>query len=226
MTLATAGLLIATLLSPYQQAEAPAEAEGLAISIRAAVTEDGANFTEQQLVDAVTVLVTSKMPDVTIRDDAGLGVLVDTSCLELSNYRGYACSWSAYFARRGRTTGPFGGANELYWSGGGVLTGGTGDDPISHLKDVLDDALDEPIAAWRRLSEAKRQCWIGVFERGVFGAWPYGWKDYVTKEWEESIERSEAALPDASNAYHALNALVLTTAFAMNLARVDGLCGL
>lgn len=151
------------------------EAADSALSVEIVTENPGADvgFSGDDLEDAATVLLTAKAPDIDVVEDAPLLLYVVPNCLSLR--RSYVCSlsasllvrlsWSSFVAE-GSTGSPFGGVlpRIVLWSKGSVLTGSSGD-AFSHVRETLDQDLDEPIAAWRRVGEQKRQCWISFLNR-------------------------------------------------------------
>jgi len=155
------GLLFTLGVAPALEAQ---QAEQLRIVV---VVEDagaGAEFTQQQLKDAVTVLITSKAPDVRVASNARLWLHIVPACVELLG--GWSCNlaaaievplvpWSRPF---GGDFGPSG-ARVSFWRTYSVLAGPPGTS-LRQMREALDNYLDEPIAGWRRLSEEERECWV------------------------------------------------------------------
>ena len=113
-------------------------------------------FTEEELLDALTVMVAGKFRDARIvTDDTDLlNVALNLSCV--SN----ACSWRVRLTTK-LEEGPFGTLSlGDWWGAGGVLRTS---DVFDRLTEELDRALDRPAAAWLRLTEDQRDCWREYF---------------------------------------------------------------
>lgn len=172
------GLLFTLAVAPGLEAQQP---EQLRIAVVVGDPGPMAEFTQRQLEDAVTVLVTAKAPDVRIASVAELWLYIVPACLDL--YTGWSCSltaaldisaeeWFSPFMYEGfthdvvRLSDPPG-VMELdagfpkvtMWQAHVLLSGPPGES-FRQVREVLDVMLDQPIAGWRRLPEDARGCWI------------------------------------------------------------------
>lgn len=126
------------------------------------VVEDvggGADFSARELRDAATVLLTSKMPDIQVSEEAPLWLYIQPACI--SDEGGYSCALSMQIFVAPTWEPPFraGQASKLtLWDTGTVMTGSPGE-AFDHLRDAVGEFLDRPIANWRRLTEDQRRCW-------------------------------------------------------------------
>ncbi len=145
-------------LAMTMAALSPLQAPSLDLNVTVAVAGDTGRlgFGEEQLLDALTVMVASKFRDARIvTDDTELlNVALNLSCV--SN----ACSWRIRLTTK-LLEGPFGTLSlGDWWGTGGVLRTG---DVFDRLTEELDRALDRPAAAWLRLTDEERGCWREYF---------------------------------------------------------------
>jgi hypothetical protein len=143
-------MVMATLSPPWQ------ESLNLNVTVAIAGERGRLGFTDDELIDALTVMVAGKFRDARIvTDDTEiLNVALNLSCV--SN----ACSWRVRLTTK-MVEGPFGTLSlGDWWGAGGVLRTS---DVFDRLMEELDRALDRPAAAWLRLSEEQRECWRQYF---------------------------------------------------------------
>ncbi len=143
-------MLLAALVPPQQSV--------LNLNVTVAIAGEASrlDFEEEELLDALTVLVAGKFRDARIvTDDTELlNVALNLSCV--SN----ACSWRVRLTTK-LVEGPFGTLSlGDWWGAGGVLRTS---DVFDRLTEELDRALDRPAAAWLRLTEDQRNCWREYF---------------------------------------------------------------
>jgi hypothetical protein len=134
----------------------------LNVTVALAGETERLRFSEQELLDALTVMVASKFRDARIvTDDTDLlNVALNLSCV--SN----ACSWRIRLTTK-LVEGPFGTLSlGDWWSVGGVLRTS---DVFDRLTEELDRVLDRPAAAWLRLTPDQRDCWREYFADPLSG---------------------------------------------------------
>lgn len=137
---------------------APLQQGSLDLNVTVAVAGETSRlgFTEEELLDALTVMVAGKFRDARIvTDDTDLlNVALNLTCV--SN----ACSWRVRLTTK-LVEGPFGTLSlGDWWGAGGVLRTS---DVLDRLTEELDRALDRPAAAWLRLTDEQRRCWREYF---------------------------------------------------------------
>ena len=191
----------------------PQQEKQLVVRIVSEESGSGAEFTAQQVVDAATVILTAKMPDVMIRDNARLTLYIQPTCLSLGSGVGYACAHRTELRMfNSQGAWPFGDTRvTVLWSATGVLKGPPGN-ALAHLRSTLEELLDEPIAAWRRLTEKQHSCWAAFFDGSSW--WTPDWQDIVEAAWKSTIAgKEELAASDGTVATSAQNtALVVAGA--------------
>jgi hypothetical protein len=150
------GLLFTLATAPALDAQ---QAEQLRIAVVVEDPGSEAEFTDRQLEDAVTVLLTTKAPDVRIDSDGRVWLYIVPGCLDQA--RGWSCSLAVSLQMPAvGWTNPFRAwsPSVRMWEAHVILSGVPGDS-FPRVREALDQMLDEPLAAWRRLSEAQRGCW-------------------------------------------------------------------
>ena len=136
----------------------PPQQDVLNFNVTVAIADEAnrLRFTDDELLDALTIMVAGKFRDarIVVNDKDLLNVALNVSCVSS------ACSWRLRLTTR-LTQGPFGTVSLAdWWSSGGVLRTSS---MFERLTEELDRALDRPAAAWLRLSEDERECWRTYF---------------------------------------------------------------
>ena len=166
--------------------------EKLAVAVMSEEPGPEAEFTAQQVEDAVTVILTAKMPDVVIQHQAFLVLYIAPVCISLGDASGYACAWDiALLGDRDWAEEPVAGniGKRVLWRRAGVIAGPPGNS-LAQLRKVLEGSLDAPIASWRRLAEEQRSCWTAFFDGS--SAWlTSDWGEYAGSVWNVLIAGRE-----------------------------------
>lgn len=143
--------IVAAALLPPQQ-----DVVNLNVTVTIADEANRLRVSEEELLDALTIMVAGKFRDarIVVDDTNFLNVALNVSCVSS------ACSWRIRLTTK-LVDGPFGTLSLAdWWSAGGVLRTSN---MFDRLTEELDRALDRPAAAWLRISEDQRQCWRMYF---------------------------------------------------------------
>ncbi len=116
-----------------------------------------------RLQDAAIVALSAKMPESVVDANADLTLFVLPNCLD-THGPWVECSFRLELVVVGFDVSPFRNAADLtLWSDAYVFRRRKVD-ALSRARELLDEALDEPVATWRRLSEESRRCWTEYFQ--------------------------------------------------------------
>ena len=109
------------------------------------------------------VLLRTKLPEIVIDENARLVLYITPVCIEATS--GYSCSIDVSLRRFRQDSSPFSRAADMvYWDVVHHFTGPPGR-AQSQVRNLMETALDVPIAEWLSLDEAARQCWRDYFNK-------------------------------------------------------------
>jgi len=125
--------------------------------------DEDAPFTRDQLDDSLVVSLSAK--PVRLLDNAfSLVLYVNVLCFDEPR----VCRWLADMRIYGsgggspvKSTSPV----MVFWNNGGLLSG---PELSERIRAEILSSLDEPLAAWLRLSERERACWVKLLEQPIF----------------------------------------------------------